>query len=301
MTDKLSTLLKKYSVPLLFFIFGLLMLLVGIAESQNSMFMTAAVLMLVAGGLSILYSTGKLNPKLLYIIGIGSGIIGLFTIFMSWKGVNDTATYNQNYKDCKALAKQNLEDIRYIQKAYAESKGTYLKDWESFIEYAKTGTVPLPVTQGVLPSRKIDPIENNYLYTGNPAVDNNMSEKEAFRLSKWQEGPNWERDFKDFVRDTIQVSLLKIKFESKSYKDSRVKAGFHVFSPDSLPFIPFTNGNMKWTLETKESVQVGETHAPAIRVAGKIPFARIKGKDGDTEEMHFGTLTSNDTSGSWEE
>lgn len=277
------------------------MLFVGIAKSQNGIFMTAAVLMFVAGGLSILYSTGKLNPKLLYIIGIGSGIIGLFTIFMAWKGVNDTATYNQNYKDCKALAKQNLEDIRYIQKAYAESNGAYLKDWESLIKYAKTGTVPYVDAQGVVPSRKIDSEENSYLYTGNPAIDNNMSEEEAYLLSKWNEGPNWERDFKGYVRDTIQVSLLKTKFENKSYKESRSKAGFYVFSPDSLPFIPFTNSNEKWTLETKDSVQVGETSAPAIRIAGKIPFARIKGKDGDTEEMYFGTLNSNDTSGSWEE
>jgi len=301
MTDKLSMLLKKYSIPLLFLVSGLLMLFVGIAKSQNGIFMTAAVLMFVAGGLSILYSSGKLNPKLLYIIGIGSGIIGLFTIFMSWKGVNDTATYNQNYKDCKALAKQNLEDIRYIQKAYAESNGAYLKDWESLIEYTKTGTVPYVDAQGVVPSRKINPIENSYLYTGNPAIDNNMSEDEAFKLSKWLEGPNWAQDFKDFVRDTIQVSLLKTKFESKSYKESRTKAGFYVFSPDSLPFVPFTNGDVKWTLEIKDSVQVGESRAPAIRVAGKIPFARIKGKDGDTENMYFGTLTSNDTSGSWEE
>lgn len=248
-----------------------------------------------------MYSAGKLSPKLLYIIGIGSGVIGLFTIFMAWKGVNDTATYNQNYKDCKALSKQNLEDIRYIQKAYAASNGTYLEDWDALIEYTKTGTVPYIDAQGVVPSRKIDPAENSYLYTGNPAIDNNMSEEEAYRLSRWKEGPNWERDFKGFVRDTIQVSLLKSKFQSKSYKESRSKAGFYVFSPDSLPFVPFTNGSMKWSLETKDSVQVGDMYSPAIRVEGKIPFAKIKGKDNDTEEMYFGTLTSNDTSGSWEE
>lgn len=301
MTDKLSMLLKKYSIPILFFISGLIMLNVGITKSQNGIFITAALLMLVAGGLSILYSAGKLSTRLLYIIGIGAGVVGFFTIFMAWKGVNDTATYNQNYKDCKALAKQNLEDLRYIQKAYAESNGAYLKDWESVIDYVKTGTVPFVDAQGMVPSRKIDPVENNYLYTGNPAIDNNMSEEEAYRLSKWNEGPNWERDFKGFVRDTIQVSLLQTKFESKSYKESRRKAGFYVFSPDSLPFIPYTNGKEMWSLETKDSVQVGEIKAPAIRVSGKIPFARIKGKDGDTEEMYFGTLTSNDTSGSWEE
>ncbi len=301
MTSKLSVLLKKYSVPTLFFVLGFLMLIIGITNGQGTMFMMAAVLMFIAGGLSIVYSMGSFKSNLVYIIGIVAGVAALFTLYMSGKSVNDTTTYNRNYKMCKSLAKQNLEDIRYIQKAYAEKNGVYISNWEDLVDYTKNGTVPFVDAQGIVPSRKITLEENKYLYTGNPPIDNNMTEEEAYRLSLWKDGPNWEKDFNGFKRDTIQVSLLKSKFQSKSYIESRDKAGFYKFNADSLPIIPYTNGKERWKLETKDSIKVGEAVLPAIYVYGKIPFASIKGKDNDTEEMFFGSLTTNDTSGSWEE
>lgn len=301
MTSKLSVLLKKYSVPTLFFVLGLLMLIIGVSKGQGGMFMMAAVFMFIAGGLSVLYSMGTFKSSLIYVLGIVAGIAALFTLYMSGKSVNDTTTYNRNYKMCKSLAKQNLEDIRYIQKAFAEKNGVYISNWDALVDYTKNGTIPFVDAQGIVPSRKITSEENKYLYVGNPAIDNNMTEEEAYRLSKWTEGPNWQTDFKGFIRDTIQVSLLKSKFQSKSYVESREKAGFYRFNADSLSVIPFTNGKERWLLETKDSIKVGDAVLPAIFVSGKIPFASIKGKDDDTEEMSFGSLSTNDTSGSWED
>lgn len=300
MTSNLSVLLKKYSIPALFFVLGIMMLVIGVSKNQGTMFMMAAVLMFVAGILSIGYSSGKLKAGMVYILGIGAGIAAALTLYFSYISVEETATYNANYIKCKSVSKQNLEDIRYIQKAYAEANGKYADNWEDLIEYAKTGTVPFVETEGVVPGRQITPEENKFLYTNNPPIDNNMTDDEAYRLSKWKTGPNWEKDFKNFRRDTIQVSLFKTKFQSKAYVANRLKAGFHKFAADSLPYIPFTGARTKWKLETKDSVQVGEAYLPAIKVSGMIPFANIKGKNDDKEEMFFGSLSTNDTSGSWE-
>ena len=299
--NQFSMLLKKYSIPLLFFIMGLIMLIVGVTKSQGAMFMIASFMMFIAGGLSIMYSTGKFKTGFLYTIGIAAGIAGIFTVFMSWKSVHDTSTYNKNYVQCKSIAKQNLQDIRYIQKVYAEKNGTYMSNWDEFKEFTQTGTIPYVDARGVVPNRKIDDTENAFLYKNNPPIDNTMSDVEAYQLSKWTEGPNWQRDFANFKRDTIQVSLLKTKFQNTSYKEGRKNAGFYPFSVDSLPVIPFTNGKKMWKLETKDSVQMGETKVPAILVSGKIPYAKIKGKDNDTEVIFFGSLSSNSTDGSWEE
>jgi len=296
----LSVLLKKYSIPFIFFILGIMMLVIGVSQNQGSSFMMAAVLMFVAGVLSIAYSSGKVKAGLIYIFGVVAGIAAIVTLYMSYNSVEETSTYNENYKKCKSIAKQNLEDIRYIQKAYAEANGKYADNWEDLIDFAKNGTVPFVDAQGVVPSRKITIEENKYLYTNNPPIDNNMTDEEAYKLSKWKNGPNWAKDFKDFKRDTIQKSLYSTKFESKAYLESRKKSGFGKFYLDSLPYIPYTNPKVKWTLETKDSIQVGEAILPAIKVTGMIPFASIKGKDNDQEEIFFGSLTTNDTSGSWE-
>lgn len=298
MTGQFSVLFKKYSVPIILLILALAMLIVGIKDQQGSTFMISSVMMFAASGISLLYSSGKFKPFLATIIGAVAGLIALFLFYQSYDSVVSTDTYNKNYNKCKLLAQQNLEDIRYVQKAYAEQNGVYISDWNSFTEFIRNGKVPFVDAQGVVPNRKITPEENNFLYPGNPPIDNNMTETEAFRLSKWIEGPNWQVDFANFKRDTIMVSLYDTKFKSRSYRENREKLGFYEFNPDSLPIIPFTK--KEWKLETLDSIQVGDAKAPAMRVSGLIPFAEIQGKNDDTEEMYFGSLTTPDLDGSWE-
>jgi hypothetical protein len=284
----------------LFFIIGLILLIIGITNKQDGMFMMASVLLFIAGGLSIVFSSGNFKPWVLYLFGIVSCIAGIFTIIVSYTSVNETLTYENNYHSCKNLSKQNLEDVRYIQKAYADKTGMYLGDWNAIEDFIKNGTVPFVETQGIVPNRKLNISENNFLYTGNPPIDNNMTEEEAYRLSKWTEGPNYQVDFSNFKRDTIQVGLMKYKFGGKSYKLSRVKSGFGPFNPDSLRHIPFTGGRETWKIEVLDSVKMGETYFPTIKISGEIPFANIKGKNGDREEMYFGSIKTNDTEASWE-
>lgn len=295
MDSNLSVLVKKYSVPVLFFLFGTFLLVSGIRGNQDSMFMMAAVLMFIAGILSILYSSGKLKTSLLYIIGITAGIAALVTMYFSWDSVNETNKYNQNYKMCKNEAIQNLSDIRYAQKAYAEINGVYAKDWNTLVEFINTGTVPSVVSEGVVPARKLTPEESKYIYNDNRPIDINMTEKEAYKLSK---APIVPEDLQGFRRDTVQVSLLQSKFLTKANTENRKKAGFKKFKAERLPYIPFTKDEM-WTMETKDSVQIGEDFFPAITVYGEIPFAKIQGTE--NEKLSFGKLTSNETAGSWED
>ena len=295
-TGNASLLMKKLSVPVLFLILGLLLIFAGVQQKQDNMFMVSAVLMFLGSILSLLYSWGNLKSKVLYIIGVTAGIIAMVTLYLSWKSVDDTATYTANYNLCRAKAIQNLTDIRYAQKAYAEANGTYAKDWETLVEFVKNGTVPYVVAEGNIPARLITTEERDYLYNDNRPIDNNMSENEAYRLSKSSICPE---DLKGFKRDTIQVSLIETKFKNKAYTDSRAVAGFGKFYADSLPYIPFTGGKKMWKLEVKKAVKVGEDFFPAITVSGTLPFAKIEGTK--PESLFFGKITTNETAGSWED
>ena len=68
MVGNFSISLKKYSVPVLFFILGILLFYAGISGKQNMTFMISAVMMFVAGVMSILYSSGSFKSILLYIL-----------------------------------------------------------------------------------------------------------------------------------------------------------------------------------------------------------------------------------------
>lgn len=301
MFGNLSLYFKKFSVPALFFIIGLLLFIAGVKGQQNTMFMLSSVMMFLAGALSILYSSGAFKTTLLYIFGGLAGVAAIATFVLSYNSVDETATYNKNYALCRGKSIANLEDIRYIQKAHAEKFGRYANTWEELVEFAKTGTVPYVESEGVVPGRKISEAERDYLvqfglYKKNQAIDFNMTEKEAYFLSKWTNCPV---DLKGFKRDTVQRSILEMRFQNKAYIDGRMKAGFGKFYPDSLPYVPLSGAKRMWKLETVDSLVVGEDKVPAMKISGKIPFAKIQGKE--DEELSLGSLTSPDLIGSWEE
>jgi hypothetical protein len=301
MFSNLSILFKKYSVPGLFFILGFLLFLTGVTGDQNMMFQLSSVLMFLAGALSVVYSSGAFKTTLLYIFGGLAGLAAVATFILSYNSVEDTATYNSNYLLCRGKSIANLEDIRFIQKAYAEKNGVYAKDWETLVEFTKNGTVPFIESEGVVPGRKVTEQERDYLvrfglYKKGQAIDFNMTEKEAYFLSK---SPICPDELKSFKRDTVQRSLLEMRFKNKAYTEGRMKAGYGKFYPDSLPYIPLSGAKRMWKLETKDSLLIGTDVFPAMKISGKIPFAKIQGKD--DEEISLGSLTSQDLIGNWEE
>jgi hypothetical protein len=298
MTSNFSVIAKKYAVPALFLIIGLAMFIFGMKENQDATFRFASIMMFVAGGLSVLYSTGQFKTTFIVIFGGLAGVAALATLWMSWDSVSATAKYNEDYKLCRGKSIQNLSDIRYAQKEYAEKFGVYAKDWKTLVDFVETGTVAYVDAKGVVPGRKITEIERDLLYTGKPVVDNNMTEMEAYRLSKL---PSCPEDLLGFKRDTIQISLKLMKYSSKSYIEGRLKAGYGKFYSDSLPYIPFTGGREMWKLETKDSVLMGDQKVPTIQISGDIPFARVQTKGKAKEYMSLGKLTTNETSGTWEE
>lgn len=301
MTSDFSVIFKKYSMPAIFLVAGLGTLYIGVTKDQGSMFMVASILMFIAGAASLIYSSGKLKSTLIYVFGGLAAIAAAYTFFVTWNSVDETMTYNENYKKCKEIAKQNLQDVRFVQKLYAEKNGVYISNWDDLVTFVKEGKVNKVVQEGVVPAEKITSAERDYLYHDNRPIDENMTEQEAYLLSLWKEGPRYNELFKNFVRDTIEVSLLESKFLSTAYQSAREKQGLYPFSADSLPIIPFTNGKERWIMETADSVLMGESKVPALYIHGFIPFAEYKGKNGDKEEMHMGTLSSNNLSGSWEE
>ena len=136
--------------------------------------------------------------------------------------------------------------------------------------------------------------EIKYLYNDGRAADDVMSEYEAWRLSQWAE---CDPELRDFRRDTVLESFKKLKFTSRNYRENREKTGAGAFSADSLPFIPMSGGQ-KWTMEVKDSIMLEDGPAPAIRVGGTLPFARIQGTQ--KQEMYFGSTTTATTEASWE-
>jgi hypothetical protein len=71
----IGLLLKKYSVPTLFLILGLALLITGYSSEQSLTFNAASFLILITAIISFLNVSGKLSTLMTRIIGLGSLII----------------------------------------------------------------------------------------------------------------------------------------------------------------------------------------------------------------------------------
>lgn len=292
MTNNLSVLLKKFSVPALFLIVGITLLIVGIRTEQGSAFMMSAVMMFAAGALSALYSSGKIKSTMLIVFGALTGLAAFVALFMSTTAVSDTMAEQEHDALAFTITTQNLTDIRYIQKEHVKKTGEYLRTWDEFTKFVNSGTIPFVVSEGSVPSRRISTEERDFLYDDNRAVDTKMTEEQAVLLSKWEGNP-LIGDFSGFKRDTIQMDMFKSKFGTKAYLAKRELLGMDKFFADSLRFIPFSN-NSEWLLEVTDSVEIGaEFKISTLRVSGIGTF-------GKKEEISFGSKNSGDLSGSWE-
>jgi hypothetical protein len=290
-------LLKKYSVPALFLILGILLLIVSFSTIQTIAFKLAAFLILIAAIISCLNVSDILSSDKTKIIGVCSFVLASILLYSSYYSVSETMEYQENYKNCKELSRRNLSDLRIAQKAYFERYKTFAGDWESIIKFIETDSVNTLVSEGSVPARKITDAERNYIYKDNRPIDNNMNEIEAYKLSKSRICPS---DLIDFKRDTVKVSFIKTTFtENRSYLKERTDSKLADFNASSLRYIPFTNNKKQWKLKISK-VLIGLDSVCTIRVEGSIPFTKIKDQKSN-ELMYFGKLELNDLSSSWEE
>jgi hypothetical protein len=293
----ISVILKRYSVPAIFLVLGVMLLTIAFKENQTMEFKLSGVLILVGAVISILSSSGMINAMTAKIIGGLSLVTSGILLYYSFNTVGETIEYQENYKACKAESIRNLSDIRTAQKAYFENYNTYASNWEELINFINTGTVNSVVAEGEKPSRRITEAERNFLYKDSRAIDNNMTDQEAYLLSKSKICPD---DLKGFKRDTIKVSFIKTTFtENISYMKERRENGYGKFVAENLKYIPFTKNKNQWKIKT-DKVVIGVDSVSTVRIEGVIPFTKIVGSK-KKETMFIGKLEMNDLSGSWEE
>ena len=114
----IALLIKKYSVPFLFGLIGLLLLIAGLVKDQSLEFIFAAIVILLSAGISALNVSGMISPSLTKIIGFVSLAIAIVVLFFTFSSVSETVEHQNDYKACKGLSIRNLRDVQTAQKAY---------------------------------------------------------------------------------------------------------------------------------------------------------------------------------------
>lgn len=178
------------------------------------------------------------------LINVILGICAAGLLFVCVHSITDTQDFDAKVKERETVVKARLMEIRSVEEAYkSQHDGEYCADWSVLIDFVKNGKLPIIMKQGVLTEEQMD----KGLTESKAAAIVNSGDQAAITANGLQ----------GFRRDTVWVSLL----------DS-LKKEFEGFAPDSLCYIPFSQGDTfeiiacPNTTRSGSIIQVMECNAP---------------------------------------
>ena len=297
-----SVLLKKYSVPFLFSALGIVLIVVSLVTEQPFEFILASIIILICSVFLFLTVSGSVSNKITNMIGGVSLVLAAYAFYTALSSVGSSIQHNNDYALMKGLAIRNLKDIQTAQKEYEKKYGVFAADWNTIINFIENDSIADIVRKGSVPNRKITEKERDYLiqfglYKKGQAIDNKMTDLEAYYLSKSDICPP---ELTTFKRDTVMVSFIETTFtKNRGYLTEREQNNYGEFNAKKLRYIPFTNDKVEWNIDTVMKPSGTDTVC-FFRLEGILPIPENEGAKAD-EIMALGSLLEFNLSGSWED
>ena len=297
-----SVLLKKYSVPFLFSALGIVLIVVSLVTEQPFEFILASIIILICSVFLFLTVSGSVSNKITNMIGGVSLVLAAYAFYTALSSVGSSIQHNNDYALMKGLAIRNLKDVQTAQKEYEKKYGVFAADWNTIINFIENDSIADIVRKGSVPNRKITEKERDYLiqfglYKKGQAIDNKMTDLEAYYLSKSDICPP---ELATFKRDTVMVSFMETTFtKNRGYLTEREQNNYGEFKAKKLRYIPFTNDKVEWNIDTVMKPSGTDTVC-FFRLEGILPIPENEGAKAD-EIMALGSLLEFNLSGSWED
>ncbi len=84
-----------------------------------------------------------MNNKNLTIINIALALIALLLVYLIYKSISEPVVFENIRKERELEVVQNLKDIRSTQTLFKQTYNRYTADFDSLIDYIKTGKLPV--------------------------------------------------------------------------------------------------------------------------------------------------------------
>lgn len=293
----LSLIAKKYVIPAIITVLGIVMVLIGLIKDQNMIYIIASLNVLIGGLLAILLSAGILKKGAVLAVAGFCAIISIGLVVYTYNSVTATIAHQEAYKTNVVEIEQNLKDIREAEKNYKKTYGVYTDNWDELETFIKSGKIT-QIDRGSVqvPARPLTAQEIEVIYGDGRPADLDMTEQEAWMVNKMVNPiPN---DLVGFTRDTNMVPFYSNVFGKRSYIDTREQLGLGPLVVENLKYIPGTEDKKleMWSIKTVDSLPgTGES---AIFVEGIGPIGPLEG--GMVPVYSFGEEKGPKLTGSWE-
>ena len=157
-----------------------------------------------------------MNNKNLTFINIGLVIVALVLAYLVFDSIRQPVAFENTRKEREIQVVQSLKDIRSTQTLFKQTYNRYTADFDSLIEYVKTGE--LPVVNIVA-----DPNDTTFTKTINDTVgyikviDSLFSKRENFDINTLRIVPFSQNDQFELQAGFIKRGGLKVAvFEAKT-------------------------------------------------------------------------------------
>lgn len=297
MNSQFSVLVKKYLIAIIIALFGIIMLAVGVRTEQNSLFMISAANLLVGGILTLLFSAGILKRIGVLIIGSVALLISIVFYSLTIQSINATIAHNEARKRSLELVRFDLTQIRDIQRAHKNTYGRYAANWQELTAFFNNGKITVIEAEKSVPEINFTREIIEILYGDNRAMNRLINEREAAILASMGNPTNIP-ELVGFRRDTVEKSFKDDFLNNIPRIKERQRLGLGEFSIEKLRYIPMTDPEEEWSIETRDSVVYNQDTIPTIRVEGLEPVTLFE--KGTRQIVGFGNLKTNSDKATWE-
>jgi hypothetical protein len=159
-----------------------------------------------------------MNNKNLTIINIALALIALLLVYLVYRSISEPVVFENVRKERELKVVQSLKDIRNTQTLFKQTYNRYTGDFDSLIEYIKTGQ--LPVVNIVA-----DPNDTTFTKTINDTVgyiavaDSLFKNRDDFKVENLRYVPYSENEKVEFELEAGVITRGGLKvavFEAKT-------------------------------------------------------------------------------------
>lgn len=224
--------MKKYILPGILVLIGLVLVINGLTTEQNGAFMLGAFGVLIAGAVSLVSTIVQLSKMLRLVISIAMVLIVVGLAYADYMSIKVPIEFQNEKERRYEHVIQRLKDIRTAELAFKAKYQRYQGDMDSLVAFVETDSLLFIKAIGEVPDT--------------------MTLEAAIKAGIAS-------------RDTIYVNAMDSLFGSQDPKE-RV----HPFHVDSMAVVPFTGGQ-QFALDAG-SVKRSSVDVPVFQATDSKPF-----------------------------
>lgn len=225
--------ISKFAAPIVFTLIGLVILITGGAQGQNSMVLIGGAVFTLIGIVALLNALSIIKNALSTGVIVVMLILSVLLGYFNYDSIKRPIEFNEKKSEIYAEVVQRLKDIREAQVAYKKEYGKYAGNFDTLINFLKNDSISVVSMMGFVPDT--------------------LTESEALELGI-------------ISRDTTRIPAFESVYHEEYLKTRFKKVAL---AADSLPKVPKSNN--EFAMET-DMVERNNVLVPVFEVRDPEPF-----------------------------